>query len=58
MTRNSFNQAKQQTVISSTDRKKNLKLSKAHQIFSESNKKFDMKIGKIKEWRTCDCWDC
>ena len=42
MTRNRFNLAKQPTVISSTDRRNNLTLSKAHQLFLKDNNKIDM----------------
>ena len=43
MTRKKFNQANQQTVISSADRRDNLTLSQAHQLFLEVNKKIEMK---------------
>ena len=43
MTRNRFNQTKQQTMISPADRRNNLSLSKSHQLFLEDNKNIDMK---------------
>ena len=43
MTRKRFNQANQQTVTSSADRRNNLALSQAHQLFLEVNEQIEMK---------------
>ena len=48
MTKNKFNQAKQQTVISSADRRNNVTLIKAHQLILEDKSKIKEDKSKIK----------